>query len=83
MRTLRRYLTINLVSGWLMVFAVLTALFGLLSLINELERVDDHYSVLNAAFYVSFTLPQQLLELVPVSVLLGTLMALANLEKTN
>jgi lipopolysaccharide export system permease protein len=83
MKTLRRYLAINLVSGWLMVFSVLTALFGLLSLISELERVGDQYSVFNAAFFVGLSLPQQLLELVPVSVLLGTLMALANLDKTN
>jgi len=83
MRTLRRYLTLQLVGGWVMVFAVLAALFGLLSMINELERIGGYYTLADAAFYVGLSLPQQLLELVPVSVLLGTLLVLSSLEKSS
>lgn len=81
MKILRRYLFINLVWGWLLALGVMAALFGLINLLEELERVGPTYRIGNALFYVASTLPQRLLELGPITMLLGSLLALANMAR--
>lgn len=83
MSILQRYLAGKLVRGWFIVFLVLTTVFGLLAFIQELDRVTPGYDAAAVASYTLLTLPQQVLGLAPVIVLLGTIIALAGLEKAN
>ena len=84
MAILQRYLAGKLIRGWLIVLPVLAAVFGLLGFIQELERgVNADYNALAVVGYTLLTLPQQILGLAPVIALLGTIIALASLDKTN
>ncbi len=80
---LHRYIAGNLVRGWLMVLLVVGSVFGLIAFITELERTRFDYDALAVARYTLFTLPQQLVSLAPVIALLGSIMALANLDRYN
>jgi lipopolysaccharide export system permease protein len=60
-----------------LVAATLTSLFSLLEFVDQLRSVGQgHYGLLAALVYVLLTVPFRLTQLVPVSVLLGTLLAL-------
>ncbi len=83
MTILQRYIGGRLVRGWLLVLLVLAAVFGLLGFIQELERARFDYDAVAVARYTLLTLPQRLLGLAPVVALLGTITALAGLDKTN
>ena len=83
MAILHRYLAGKLIRGWFMVFPVLAAVFGLLGFIQELERVNADYDALAVVRYTLLTLPQQVLGLAPVIALLGTIIALASMDKSN
>jgi len=83
MTILQRYLAGKLIRGWFIVFLVLAAVFGLLGFIQELERVTADYDTIAVAGYTLLTLPQRVLGLSPVIVLLGTIIALASLDKAN
>ncbi|NQX88765.1 MAG: LPS export ABC transporter permease LptG [Halioglobus sp.] len=80
---LQRYLSANLVKGWLLVMLVLGAVFGLVNFIQELDRSDGDYGTLAAARYTIMVLPNQLVSLAPVIALLGSIVALANLDRHN
>jgi len=66
-----------------MVFLVLTAVFGLIGFIEELERTGRNYDVPAVVNYTLLTLPQKVLGLSPVIALLGTIGALGGLQKSN
>ncbi len=83
MAILQRYLAGKVIRGWFMVFLVLAAVFGLLGFIQELDRVNADYDATAVVEYTLLTLPQQILGLAPVIALLGTIIALASLDKTN
>jgi lipopolysaccharide export system permease protein len=80
---LQRYIGLNLAKGWMIVFLVLGAVFGLISFIGELGHTRFGYDALAVARYTLLTLPQQLLSLAPVIVLLGSIVALASLDRYN
>ena len=80
---LQRYIAVNLMRGWLLVLLVLGAVFGLIGFIGELEHTDPHYNVVAVVRYTLLTLPQQLLALLPVIALLGSIVALADLNRYN
>lgn len=80
---LQRYIGINLVKGWLLVMLVLGAVFGLIGFTEELGRTDDDYSALAVARYTLLILPNQLVGLAPVIALLGSIVALAGLDRYN
>ncbi|MGB5443592.1 MAG: LPS export ABC transporter permease LptG [Gammaproteobacteria bacterium] len=83
MPILQRYLAGKLIRAWFLVLLVLAAVFGLLGFIQELDRVNADYDALGVAGYTLFTLPQRILGLAPVIALLGTIFALASLDKAN
>lgn len=83
MTILNRYIAHNLMLGWLVVFLLLTAVFGLIGFIEELERTSDNYTVASVIYYTLLTLPQKVLGLSPVVALLGTIGALGRLQKSN
>jgi lipopolysaccharide export system permease protein len=80
---LQRYIGLSLVKGWLLVFLVLGAIFGLISFTQELDHTEFNYNALGVARYTLLTLPNQLVSLAPVIALLGSIVALASLDRYN
>ena len=80
---LERYIATNLVKGWLLVLLVLAAVFGLIGFIQEMERTRFDYDALAVGRYTLAVLPQQLVSLAPVVALLGSIIALASLDRFN
>lgn len=81
MSALDRYVAIALIKGWMLVSVVILSIFGLLMFVQELEHVGGRYTILQAGLFVIRTLPRLGLDLAPVTGLLGTLIALANLAR--
>jgi len=80
---LQRYIGLNVLKGWLLVMVILGSVFGLISFTQELDRTNGEYDTLAAALYTLQTLPNQLVSLAPVIALLGSIMALASLDRAN
>lgn len=80
---IRRFLAGQLARGWFIVFLVLTALFGLLALIDEIDNLTERYRFTHALHYVLLTTPQRVLELAPVIAALGTILAFATLTRNS
>ncbi|MEZ5573548.1 MAG: LPS export ABC transporter permease LptG [Halioglobus sp.] len=80
---LQRYIGMNVAKGWLLVLLVLGAVFGLISFTQELDRTEMNYGALAVARYTLLTLPNQLVSLAPVIALLGSIVALANMDRYN
>lgn len=80
---LERYIASNLVKGWLLVLLVLGAVFGLIGFAQELDHTRFDYNALAVGRYTLFSLPQQLVSLAPVIALLGSIIALASLDRFN
>ena len=80
---LQRYIALSVVKGWLLVLLVLGAIFGLISFTQELDHTEFDYNTLAVARYTLFSLPNQLVGLAPVIALLGSIVALANLDRYN
>ena len=80
---LQRYIAANLLKGWLLVLLVLGAVFGLIGFIQELDHTRFGYDAMAVARYTLFILPHQLVSLAPVMALLGSIVALAGLDRSN
>ena len=81
MKRLDRYIEASTLKSLVLVASGLTALFSLLELVDQLRDVGQgHYQVTDAFLYVLLTVPSRLLQLMPVSLLLGSLFALGNLS---
>lgn len=80
---LQRYIAANLAKGWLLVLLVLASIFGLITFIQELSHTRFGYDALAVARYTVFILPQQMVSLAPVIVLLGSMVALASMDRYN
>ena len=80
---LQRYIAGNLVKGWLLVLLVLGSVFGLIGFIQELDRTRFDYGALAVARYTLSILPHQMVSLAPVIGLLGSIVALASMDRTN
>ncbi|WP_234730723.1 LPS export ABC transporter permease LptG [Acidocella facilis] len=62
----------------------LTALFSLLSFVEQLGLVGQgHYTLADALSYTALTAPDRLLQLAPVSMLLASLLGLGSLAKSS
>lgn len=83
MRILYLYIARTLVTGWLITALVLTTVFGLIFFIQELEHTAQSYQVPEVVRFVLMILPQEMFKLTPVITLLGTIMALAGLDRYN
>lgn len=80
MTLLDRYIEATTLKVLVLVSAGLTSLFSLLEFVEQLHDVGTgRYSVGDALVYVLLTVPERLLELMPVSMLLATLFALGSL----
>lgn len=81
MSLLDRYIAGKLLAGWTLVWLVMSSIFGLLAFVDEMERIGGRYQIPDALQFVLYTLPQRSLELAPVIILLGSILALAGLNK--
>ena len=80
---LQRYIGLSLAKGWLLVLLVLSSIFGLISFIQELGHTRFDYNAAAVARYTLLILPNQMIGLAPVIALLGSIVALANLDRFN
>jgi lipopolysaccharide export system permease protein len=81
MKRLDRYIEASVLKSLVLVASGLTALFSLLEFVDQLRDVGQgHYRVTDAFLWVLLTMPSRLLQLMPVSLLLGSLFALGNLS---
>ena len=72
-----RYIAINFLSGAAIVLFVLLSLFGFLTLSDELEDVGKGaFTTFDALTVVGYSLPKIMLDLLPVTALLGVLIGL-------
>jgi len=83
-KILARYLAASLGAGVLAVLFLLTGLFALFDLANELGDVGrGHYGLYGALAHVLFSVPGFVHELFPVCVVVGAVLALALLGRNN
>ncbi len=79
---LDRYIIRSIGAAAIMVMLALTALLALFLFINEQGWVGvGNYGHLQALRYVLFNLPSQLLQFLPVGVLIGSLLAMGGLAR--
>ena len=81
MSVLTRYFAVTLLRGWLTTFLVIAAVFGLLGFIGELDAAVGDYRAPAIALYSVMIMPQQLIGLAPVIMLLGTIIAIAGMQR--
>lgn len=80
MKVIRRYLSAEITTSTLLVFAALLMLFAFLDLIHELgELGKGSYQLIHIMTYVLLSVPGHIYELFPIAALIGTLFALAQL----
>ena len=81
---LGRYIEAAAFRAVLLVAAGLTALFSLLGFVEQLADVGQgRYGLIDAFAYVLLTVPSRLLQVAPVSMLLGCLLALGALARNS
>ncbi len=77
MRIIDRYIAGNFLKGVVIVLAILLPLFGFLMLSEELEQVGKGaFTSIDALIVVGYSLPRLMLDLLPVTALLGVLIGL-------
>ncbi|MDR3683504.1 MAG: LPS export ABC transporter permease LptG [Geothrix sp.] len=82
MNLLDQYIEAAALRAFLLVTLVLTTLFSLLAFVEQLGSIGQgHYGVGNALVYVLLTAPSRILQVAPVSILLGSLLGLGTLAK--
>lgn len=84
MRRLDRHVEVAVLKACVLVAVALTILFSLLTFADQLGDVGKgHYRLVDALVYVLLTAPSRLLQLTPVSALLGSLLALGAMAGSN
>ena len=80
MRTLRRYLTSEIVAATALVFAALLMLFAFFDLVEQIKDLGrGSYRFRHIVIHVLLSVPNHVYELFPIAALIGTLFALAQL----
>ncbi len=81
MKTLDLHIGLSFLRSFLLIFAALVALFSLLELMTQLDDVGKgNYQVKDVVIFICLTLPRRMLELMPISTLLGSVVALGLLS---
>jgi lipopolysaccharide export system permease protein len=84
MRTVRRLFYVDIVSAVVFVAVAFLALFFFIDFVDELRDVGSRgYTAAHAAAYTLLHAPAHLYELMPLSVLIGTIYALARLAQSS
>ncbi len=80
MKTIRRYLWLEIASASLFVLFALLALFLFFDMVAQLDEIGRRgFRFRDALFYVALTLPSRTYELMPIAALIGTIYALSKL----
>ncbi len=83
MHTARRYLASEIYRTTTAVLLVLLGLFTFFSLIDELDKVNDNFSLFSLLYLEALQIPTRLYDLLPIGLLIGATMALASLAQRN
>jgi len=84
LKTLRRYLRIEIIQATGFVLFALLALFSFFELINQLDDVGRAgYQLREVFIYVLLSLPTRTYELMPIAALIGTIYALSKLASNS
>lgn len=83
MRLLSRYLSRSVLLATLGVLLVVVGLDYVFTLLEELKRLTDTYTLLNAATYLLIRLPERIYLFLPVAILVGVLIGLGGLASTS
>jgi lipopolysaccharide export system permease protein len=82
MKIYRRYLAREVTGAILLVLAGFLALFGFFDMIGEVKNVGEgNYQLHHAIAFVLLRMPGRVYELMPITVLIGTLYALSTLAR--
>ena len=84
MKIFDRYIGSRFLKCFFLIILILAVLFSFFELLTQLDDVGiGGYRLLDAAAYVALTLPKRLLDLMPISTLLGGVIALGILADSN
>ena len=82
MMSMRRYVATAALRAFALVAAALTGLFSLLEFVEQLASVGEgRYRVTDALVFVLLTAPSRLLQVTPVALLIGCLLALGGMAR--
>ena len=82
MKKLDRYIGISLARGYLVVLLALVTVFGVLALVEQVDDLDKgNYQAADAFLYVLLTMPGRMLDLAPITALLGGIVGLGMLAR--
>lgn len=80
MKTIDRYIAKNVLNQTAMVLGVLLSLFAFLSFLDQLNDVGTgRYGILDAIWFVLYSLPRTLYEIFPMAALLGSILGLSSM----
>jgi len=84
LKTIDRYIGRQFLQAFLLIILILAVLFSLFEFLAQLDDVGrGTYRLADAIRYVAMTLPKRLLDLMPISTLLGGIIALGMLADGN
>jgi len=83
MNKLDFYIAKNVFVAILVVQLLLLGLDLTLELVNQLDNLKETYKLTDALYFIMLTVPRRFYDLVPVSVMIGSLMGLGNLASSN
>lgn len=84
MKTIRRYLSYEIIAATALVMVAFLALFGFFDLVEELDKVGKAgYRLKHALIFVVLSLPSRAYEIFPITALIGTLFALTQLARNS
>jgi lipopolysaccharide export system permease protein len=77
MKTLDRYIGISFLRSFVLIIIVLVALFSFLELVSQLDDVGKgNFRIPDVLVFICLTMPRRMLDLMPISTLLGSIVAL-------
>ncbi len=76
MKTLDRYIGIAFLRSFVLIITILVVLFSFLELVSQLDDVGKgDFRIYDVLAFICLTLPRRMLELMPISTLLGSIVA--------
>src|SRR5512139_1571166 len=77
MRILHRYIGTSFLGGFLLLLCILFSLFTFVELVTQLDNVGKrNFHAQDALFFVALTTPRRIFDLIPMSALLESVIAL-------
>ena len=76
---LDRYISAQLIWASIFILMLISCLQALLSFLHELAQTDENYLISEAVLFTALMIPSRMLDIFPMSVLIGSLSALGNM----